>query len=179
MIILPLLVPLLIYLSFMIFRKVTKNSNTGKTVESLVKQIKQIEYRVLIWTHPNFLLSLLTLLIERIEQSTQRLFECDNERETVSLDSLQKQIEQTQTIFKHLLDEDDSYALQTPLDFDEKLLMLSTAGSLRILRERLLDRKRTIDYFIDTRNSIIYELNNARSEENVSHLFLLPHLICS
>lgn len=196
MFILPLFIPLLILIFLHLTRKRIKNNerikNQRQTIESLLKEINEKNYKILIWTHPNLLLSLFTLLIELIESSTQRLFKCDNELETVSLDSLQKQIEQTKIIFKHLLDEEDSYAHQIPLDSDEKLLMLTNAGSLRILRERLLDHKRTIDYFIETRNSIIYELNNARSEENVSvrsHLasllyahpsfLLVPHLTSS
>jgi hypothetical protein len=165
-----LLVSLFIYFLFKVIAKVTKSSHySGRTVACLIRQIKQVDYEVLIWTHPNFLLSRLTLLIELVEQATQRLFECDNERETVSLDSLHKQIEETQKIFKHLLYQDDCYAsLDRARDSDEKLLILTNSGSLRLLRDRLLDRKKTVDEFISTRNSIIYELNNARSEENVS-----------
>lgn len=153
--------------------KMKSITTTGTDLPSLVKNMGEAPYHILIWTQPNYLISCLSLILDKIEISTQRLYICDNSLAIVTLTELQLNVQATKLIFRKLLIGEESFAKSSPRDDDELLFILQSSHHLKLLRDRLRVCEQILDNFISTKNSVLYELNKARADENVRIIFMM------
>lgn len=172
--IMTILIIFIIFIFFAFFLKRLINQtikwNLGTDLMTLIKNIKELPYNILIWTHPKSLISRFNIIVEKVEFSTQRLYRCNNDLAIVRVDELYQNIQEMKRIFYDLLDKDNSFAKFVPRDPDEQLFCLDILSELRRLRDRLRGCEQILDTFISTRNYVIYELNKARVDENVCML---------
>jgi hypothetical protein len=148
---------LLTAILFFLRRKLFRSSRSHDT----------INYQKQIWTHPENVLSLLFDLIQSVDSSTQRLYQCNNQLEVVSLDDLQRKIEEISKIFHSL---QSSFVRHTACDVEEKLFIKRYSNRLVALKRHFGTCQDIVEKFISTRNSLTYELNTARTNENVSDI---------
>jgi hypothetical protein len=161
------LVFLLIFILFFLRQKFCRQLKWNEITTNNFHSLININYSKDIWTHPESMIALLSHLIQIIDSSTQRLYYCNNHFEIISLSQLHQHIIQINQLFLSL---QSSFVKDPSLssDLEEQLFIRRYSNQLDQLRNQFIKSQQIVEKFILIQHNLIYELNTARMNKNVS-----------
>lgn len=130
--------------------------------------LKDWNYQVLFWSYPEIIMDKIEEYLLKIIRLTRKLNSIDeNNLPIVDIDQFKIEVYHLNQVISSLMDIVNPRS--QPVDIEEEEFLFKYRIKLSLTQSDLKKCKDIINYFISTKNRLIYDLNQARVQENVSY----------